>query len=184
MDALRMPSLENLNISLGFMDVGVETDGEAWTLALGQLSLVLMPKHFSDSSRLSSLSYVLWIDREKPLSAWEDVVPRDNRAFYIAVDKILNIQNLSISSWIRVQFIKQDPDLRKIDFSERCRLQDLKFVGCENMASADLSWVVSSLVCEFDVWRNIHRVTVQGRGKLDYEDLLWIVGEDKLRYIA
>ena len=153
-------------------------------MKLGQISMILMPKHFSNSSRLTSLHYDLWLDRENPFFGSREVVPRDNRALFIALDEIFNIQLLTISSWIRVQFVKQDPNLRKPDFRERCRLRELKFVGCENMASADLSWVVSSLVREFDVWRNIERVTVRDCKNLVYEDLLWIVGEEKLHYLA
>ncbi|KLO08306.1 hypothetical protein SCHPADRAFT_944575 [Schizopora paradoxa] len=158
-------------------------DGEGWTLALGELSTELMPTHFSESSRLTSLSYNLYLDRDTPLAHWEEVVPRDIRAFHIALDMILNIKTLSISSWIRAQFVKQDPYLRKIDIRERCRLRRLNFVGCANMGGVDLSSVVSSLVCEFDVWSNIGRVTIQGCKNLAYEDVMWIIGEEKLHYL-
>ncbi|KLO05825.1 hypothetical protein SCHPADRAFT_1002682 [Schizopora paradoxa] len=183
MDTLHMPSLDTLTISLGFAEPGGKILGGAWSWKLGELSAILMPKHLSESSRLTSLSYVLWLDR-KPLFDYEDVVPRDSRAFYVALDKILNIKKLTISSWIRVQFVKQAPNLRKPDFRERCRLRELKFIGCENMVGADLGWTVSNLVGEFDVWKYIERVTIEDCKRLAYEEVLWIIGEEKLCYLA
>ncbi|KLO05833.1 hypothetical protein SCHPADRAFT_895949 [Schizopora paradoxa] len=183
MNALRIPSLEKLTISLGFWDTRDEMDGDGWTLALEQLLMVLIPKHFLKSSRLKSLSYFLWLDRDTPLSYWEQAVPHDNRIFYIPLDRIFHIQNLTISSWFRVQFVKYAPYLRRIHLRERCRLRELKFIGCENMAGVDLGGIVRSLLCEFDVWEKIERVSVKNCKNLAYEDLMWIIGEEKLRYL-
>ncbi|KLO08312.1 hypothetical protein SCHPADRAFT_944580 [Schizopora paradoxa] len=184
MNALRMPSLENINFSLGFVDTGVEMEDEAWSRVVGDLSIALMPKHLSELSQPTSLYYFLWLDRGNSLVTEMQEVPRDNRAFYIPLDRIFSIRNLIISSWVRVQFIKEASNLRKADFSERCRLRELKFVGCENMTGADLSSIVSSLVREFDVWKNIERVAVEYCTNVADEDLMRIIGEEKLHHPA
>ncbi|KLO05831.1 hypothetical protein SCHPADRAFT_711239 [Schizopora paradoxa] len=183
MEALRLPSLEKLTISLGFGDTGDEMDDEAWSSALGQLSIDLMPTHFSESSRLTSLSYLLFLDRDTPLVKRDEVVPNEGWTFYIALDRIFDIQTSEISSWIRVRFIKHSPDLRKHDFRERCHVRELKVFGCDNMRGPDFSEVVSGFQRDFDVWKNIERVTIQGCKNLAYEDVVSIVGEEKLEYL-
>ncbi|KLO06333.1 hypothetical protein SCHPADRAFT_895516 [Schizopora paradoxa] len=182
MNILRMPSLRDLCISVGVNGYSVdesEVRSAQWTQSLYKLTREMIPDHLVYTSQITSLSYELWFDRDAD-------APQGfcGKAVNIPLDRILNVTTLTLSSFVRILFTQEcsSENALRTDFGELSRLRELKFVECENMTVEDLKWTVWSLRV-FGVWKNIERVVVEDCYELVYEELVEVVGEERLRYL-
>ncbi|KLO06332.1 hypothetical protein SCHPADRAFT_933130 [Schizopora paradoxa] len=181
MNAIRVPSLEDLSISAGLWDSSLERgkfDPAEWTEYLYDLSAALLPDHLSISSRLTSLSFKLFCDGNPDLP-----LLLDGRALNISLDRIKKFPTITLSSFIRVLFTRECEDAQEwcADLRKTSRLREIRFIGFKNMAPLDLQWTTWSLGL-FRVWKSIERVEVENCKHLVREDVVKIVGEDRLRY--
>ncbi|KLO08302.1 hypothetical protein SCHPADRAFT_1001047 [Schizopora paradoxa] len=190
MDTLRMPSLEQVSISVGAKEMihlkdklKSEANSNKWSRSLFKLSSTLLPKHFSDSTKMMSLSCKLECG-DYADSCLTYVPPAEMGLFNIPLERILHIRSVTVSSFVPVFFV-QDPGDGGIPssiISESCQLREFNFIECENMTSVDLEGTVDSLE-SLGVWKHIERVTVQGSNHLVYDEALDVIGKEKLQFL-
>ncbi|KLO08304.1 hypothetical protein SCHPADRAFT_944573 [Schizopora paradoxa] len=192
-NVLRMPSLKDLSISIGvcarsygnyypFVNSGRSQEKSTkWSRALYNASHALLPDHFTDSAQLASLSYEVWLDGH----GHTDSPPALNgRVFHIPLHRILDVSNMTVTSFVPVLFTQGfgDENLQPTGFGESSRLRELKFIGCENMTEEDIRWTVRSLRL-IGVLKNIVRVIVKDCDKIVYDDIVGVVGEERLHFL-
>ena len=66
---------------------------------------------------------------------------------------------------------------------ESCRLRELNLVKCENMTSVNLRNTVDSLKF-LGVWNGMERVVVQRSKHLVYDEVVDIIGEERLQHLS
>ncbi|KLO16156.1 hypothetical protein SCHPADRAFT_887924 [Schizopora paradoxa] len=184
MDALRMPSLEELHISVVVWDLHLDDDrlNSAERInRLSSLSRSLLPFHLSNCSRLTSLSYDVSIDEDWNSMPSDYHIPPDSTLLIIPFDRISHIPTVEFSSLGRVVFVHEagEEDLRNIGASTQCRLQEMKFVGCKDMVPGDLKRAIDSME-SLGVWNSVKRVVMENCAHLSYDEVVDVVGKEKL----
>ncbi|KLO05827.1 hypothetical protein SCHPADRAFT_946586 [Schizopora paradoxa] len=183
MNALRMPSLEDLSISLGFIRIGDRRAGEDdWGQALGKFSQTLMPDCFWDSTRLASLSCELRCERALRRYLAKKAVSNNDAVFFVALDRIIHIPSVTISSCFPVDFTLDSDFVSHADMGERYNLRELRFIGCDNWTAVNVKSTVNTL-SRLGVRDDIKRVVVQNCKHLARQDLMDVVGEEKLHFV-
>ncbi|KLO05826.1 hypothetical protein SCHPADRAFT_1002683 [Schizopora paradoxa] len=178
MNAVRMPCLENYSILID-IKYRVESDRRCieWSRKLDTLTRALLPDHFSNSTRLTSLSYKLlridhWREETENSNSNAPETSVNGRELRIPLERIPHVRTLTLSSSIEVMFTLDDNEKSSMESTNAydCRLQELRFVECENMTSAHLRRTVDSLE-SLGAWKKIERVDVQECQYLTHEDI-------------
>ncbi len=173
LQALHMPRLENLAISIDFKNMG-DSEIES-TKLLNDCSHSLLPVYLAnDRARLSSLNYD--IKRDADWNAPSELFPI---VFTIPLDKVPTVSSLTITTFTRVVFTRAVGGGAN-GSSEPCRLREVRFSGCEDMGIGDFRSAVQSLGT--DIWDTLVRVVVANCRQLGYEEVLEVVGDGKLHY--
>ncbi|KLO08299.1 hypothetical protein SCHPADRAFT_931881 [Schizopora paradoxa] len=181
MNALRMPSLEELSISIGINDYDQKySEGTNWSRSLNILSRALLPKHLTHSTRMKSLLFDMWIDTDLPEGDASSSITLN-----IPFDVIAYTPSVTISSFVQVLFSQRD----KVELqhstsiaSERYRLRVLKFAGCEFMKFGEFKGSIQSLEST-GIWNGIEEVIIQDCKLLVQKEAKDVVGQKKLRYL-
>ncbi|KLO08295.1 hypothetical protein SCHPADRAFT_1001041 [Schizopora paradoxa] len=186
MDVLRTPSLEKFAVSVEFCGLDdshhSELDGVERTEALGRLSRALLSTNLSDYSRMVSLSYKFCIGGCMSL---EPTIsnPFRTTTLNIPFDRMLHIPTVTLSTPFRVVSVHpEDGADSRIQWSEQCRLRELKLIGCENMMSMDLKQIIGTLRV-LGVWDNIEHIVVEDCVHLSYDEVEDVLGKEKLQFL-
>ncbi|KLO08298.1 hypothetical protein SCHPADRAFT_613782 [Schizopora paradoxa] len=185
MGTLVMPSLEALSISVGVVDFRTnenEVNATKLSQSLDDLSWALLPDRFSDSAGSTSLIFKL---RDDSYNRSNDGPPADMGVFSIPLERTIHAHTVILSSFVPV-LLTQEPDdggaLSTIP-NAFFRLRELKLIECENMTSVDLENTVDSLK-SLGIWSHINRVVVQDCKHLVYDEVVDLVGEERLQYLS
>lgn len=170
--ALWMPCLEDLTMSLHLCASAVGADANIMTF----FSYASLPACVADprSSR-TSLNYKI---KERP-SYTQANIPM---VFVIPLSRIPTVSSLNISTYTPVYFVHgSEGDTSNGAQLYTYSLRDLRFAGCENIGIEHFQWSIQALK-DTGAWESIERVTVEGCRHLGREDVLEVVGEERLYY--
>ncbi|KLO05824.1 hypothetical protein SCHPADRAFT_946583 [Schizopora paradoxa] len=182
MKAARMPSLEKFCILINPVGLGYsESECMEWSRWTGVLSQALFPDHFLKSTRISSVHYkMLYDSSDYKLTDGESKIPLDAREVQIPLNRILHVPTMVLSSFIPILFTQDIDGEDGHTYINGRRLTELKLIGCENMTSAHLKRTVESLEL-LGAWDDIKWVVVQECEHLKFEDVIDVVGEQRLQ---
>ncbi|KLO08301.1 hypothetical protein SCHPADRAFT_1001046 [Schizopora paradoxa] len=186
MHTVHMPSLEALSISIGaahFKTDKNNVDSTKWSQSLFHLSWLLLPDQFANSTLLTSLFFKVWDNSDYSGVDEPTALPDDTNMFYVPLDRTLHIQKMVISSFVPVIFGQASYDgvFVTASYVESCWLQELTFVGCENMTLGHLKETVRCLD-SLGIWNHLERVAVQSCKHLVYEEVEELVGKEWLQF--
>ncbi|KLO16158.1 hypothetical protein SCHPADRAFT_938069 [Schizopora paradoxa] len=183
LEALRIPSLEELFISIGFRDLSdSEPDFIDCTETLADLSRALLPSHLQNYNLMTSMFFKIWVDGGTPPREPQVRDPLDSRKLVVPLDRIPHVPSVTLSSFIPIVFAQDshsDNIGRKIDSSEQHRLRELKLVKCENLTSEDFKQTVDSLQ-SLDVWKDVVRVVVEDCSRLSQDEVVDVIGRERI----
>ncbi len=204
LQALRMPHVEDIFISVDFQDAGGgETETESTELELlSAISAALLPNHLNDPlarRRLSSLNYkTKYNPRIAALKSPQSPLDEFPNIFTVTrtipLDRVLTVSMLTLTTLARTRtFFTCGGQIAGGNGGSgggpggsgpaSCRLRELRFIGCEDMMIEDLEFAVQSLR-DSGVWdTTIERVAVEFCDSLAYAEVLGVVGKERLRYL-
>jgi len=197
LQALRMPHVEDIFISVDFQDAGGgETETESTEL-LSAISAALFPNHFNDPlarRRLSSLNYkTKYNPRIAALKSPQSPLDEFSKIFTVTIplDRVPTVSILTLTTLARTrtffthggQIVGGNGGSGGGSGPASCRLRELRFIGCEDMMIEDLQFAVQSLK-NAGVWdTTIERVAVEFCDSLAHAEVLGVVGKERLRYL-
>jgi len=172
--SLSMPELADLSTSVELRYDDLVDDPED-SNALRDLVLVLLPDP-STHPRLTSVSIKLSHTNETKDWRWNRA--RD-KSLLIPLDMIPRVSTLSVTTFTNVCF--SDPASRG-NGRERAALRELRLLECEQLDLKSLETTIASLK-EADAWDTLKSFKVERcRYFLEYEDVVKVVGEERLSF--
>ena len=93
---------------------------------------------------------------------------------------IPSVSTLTVTSSNRIVFTRED-GIAANCCGEPTALSELAFIGCKNMEVEDLRLTILSLQ-SIGAWESIQRVVVEDCDRMDREEVLDMVGVDRLDY--
>ncbi|KLO16159.1 hypothetical protein SCHPADRAFT_223065 [Schizopora paradoxa] len=185
MGTLVMPSLEALAISVGMVDFRTyknEVNTTKMSQSLDELSRKLLPDRLSGTAGSTSLIFNL---RDDSYKSAKDVPSTNVGVFSVPLERIIRVHSVTLSSFVPVLLTDEldDGGVLSTIPNGSCLLRELKFIECENMTSVDLEYTVDSLE-SLGIWNYIERVVVQDCKHLVYDEVVDLVGEERLQYLS
>ncbi len=162
LQALLMPRLEDLTISIDFQNVDI---GKIeCTQFLNNFLHALLPAYLTDDrARLSSLNYEIKRDTN-----WRGPSEQFPIIFTIPLNKIPTVTTLTVTTFTQIIFTREGGD-DIVGSSEPSRLREIRFSACEDMKIADFHSALHSL--DTDVWDALERVVVEDCPSLQHEEV-------------
>lgn len=169
LEVLCMPHLEHLAISVDLWEMA---DSEAeCTKLLSGCSYDLLPIYLTDpQARPSLLKYNLTKNAE-----WEDPPEPFPMVFTIPLDRFPTISSMSISAGVQVYFVRGFEEVTPWN------LREIRFSGCMYLDIGYFQWAVKSLR-DVWAWDTMERVILENCCSLDYNEVLEVVGQERLHY--